>query len=265
MGFFSKEKCILCSAEAGALARTKLNNGSFLCSNCVAKTGLCQGFSLDSLKGLSLDEIKERIRIHAIDMDENSKRLSSFSATFKVGGYIWFDDNHNWFLFPKGTISPKIDNCYVFKYDEIVDFEVLEDGTIITKGGLGKALIGGALFGLAGAIAGGTSKKTKDVCTKLEIKITTNNSDRPIVYLNLLHAETKKNSFVYKQTSKTVQDILSKFQIVVDKLEQEKDILKNESSTIDVANEIKKFKELLDMGAITQEEFDAKKKQLLGL
>ena len=29
--------------------------------------------------------------------------------------------------------------------------------------------------------------------------------------------------------------------------------------------EIKKFKELLDMGAITQEEFDAKKKQLLGL
>ena len=31
------------------------------------------------------------------------------------------------------------------------------------------------------------------------------------------------------------------------------------------ADEIKKFKELLDMGAITQEEFDAKKKQLLGL
>lgn len=31
------------------------------------------------------------------------------------------------------------------------------------------------------------------------------------------------------------------------------------------ADEIKKFKELLDMGIITQEEFDAKKKQLLGL
>lgn len=32
-----------------------------------------------------------------------------------------------------------------------------------------------------------------------------------------------------------------------------------------VADELKKFKELLDLGAITQEEFDAKKKQLLGL
>ncbi len=34
---------------------------------------------------------------------------------------------------------------------------------------------------------------------------------------------------------------------------------------VNVADEIKKFKELLDMGAITQEEYDAKKKQLLGL
>ena len=31
-----------------------------------------------------------------------------------------------------------------------------------------------------------------------------------------------------------------------------------------VADELLKFKQLLDMGAITQEEFDAQKKQLLG-
>ena len=31
------------------------------------------------------------------------------------------------------------------------------------------------------------------------------------------------------------------------------------------ADELKKFKELLDMGAISQEEFDAKKKQILGI
>ena len=37
------------------------------------------------------------------------------------------------------------------------------------------------------------------------------------------------------------------------------------SQQTSAADEIKKFKELLDMGAITQEEFGAKKKQLLGL
>jgi hypothetical protein len=34
---------------------------------------------------------------------------------------------------------------------------------------------------------------------------------------------------------------------------------------VSAADELKKFKELLDAGVITQEEFDAKKKQLLGL
>ena len=37
------------------------------------------------------------------------------------------------------------------------------------------------------------------------------------------------------------------------------------AAPVSAADEIKKFKELLDIGAITQEEFDAKKKQLLGL
>ena len=34
---------------------------------------------------------------------------------------------------------------------------------------------------------------------------------------------------------------------------------------VSAADELKKFKELLDAGVLTQEEFDAKKKQLLGL
>jgi hypothetical protein len=37
------------------------------------------------------------------------------------------------------------------------------------------------------------------------------------------------------------------------------------SAPISAADELKKFKELFDMGVITQEEFDIKKKQLLGI
>ena len=39
----------------------------------------------------------------------------------------------------------------------------------------------------------------------------------------------------------------------------------NSNSTVSAADELKKYKELLDSGVITQEEFNAKKKQLLGL
>lgn len=37
------------------------------------------------------------------------------------------------------------------------------------------------------------------------------------------------------------------------------------STTADAFTEVKHYKELLDAGVITQEEFDQKKKQLLGL
>ncbi len=266
MGLFSKETCVLCGSEVGSLSRTKLNNGNFLCSECVAKVGISQGFSMDTLKGLSVDKIKKRIKQHEEDTKENLYRVSKFTPSYKVGGYVWFDDSNKWFVFPKGTFSSKIENCYVFKYDEIIDYEVLEDGTTITKGGFGKALVGGAVFGLAGAIAGGSSKKTKEICNKLEIKVTTRNQDRPVVYLNLINTQFKKDSLVYKTAYKSVQDVLSKFQIVLDQLEQEKGVNKKEiSKNVSTADEIKKFKELLDSGTITQEEFDVKKKELLNL
>ncbi|WP_242831373.1 SHOCT domain-containing protein [Desulfitobacterium dehalogenans] len=37
------------------------------------------------------------------------------------------------------------------------------------------------------------------------------------------------------------------------------------NTSLSAADEIKKYKELLDIGAISQDEYEAKKKQLLGL
>ena len=132
-------------------------------------------------------------------------------------------------------------------------------------------MIGGAVFGIAGAIAGGTSKKTKEICNKLEIKITTRNKDYPVVYINLINTEFKKDGLIYKTASKSVQTILSKFMIISDQLEQEangahetQSAPVNSAPALSAADEIKKYKELLDIGAITQEEFDKKKKELLG-
>ena len=57
---------------------------------------------------------------------------------------------------------------------------------------------------------------------------------------------------------KTISDLLIQRQ---DKREENKKTI----STNNNAEELKQYKELLDSGIITQEEFDAKKKQLLGL
>lgn len=165
-------------------------------------------------------------------------------------------------MWPKGAFHSKIDDSFVFKYEEILDFEVIEDGNTVTKGGLGKALVGGAIFGVAGAIVGGTSKKTNQICTQLQIKVKTKDSEHPVIYLNLINSSTKKDSWIYKQKSKQAQDIISKFKIIADKLSEGTET-PSEKKSFSIADEIKKFKELLDSGAIPQEEFDKKKKELL--
>ena len=49
------------------------------------------------------------------------------------------------------------------------------------------------------------------------------------------------------------------------RVKSESENLQVQQKAGNIAEELKQFKELLDMGIITQEEFDAKKKQLLGL
>ena len=67
----------------------------------------------------------------------------------------------------------------------------------------------------------------------------------------------KRTSDVATLVNKVVQDILER-----KKNENSTTIIQNQVSA---ADELLKMKQLLDAGIITQEEFDAKKKQLLGL
>ena len=68
---------------------------------------------------------------------------------------------------------------------------------------------------------------------------------------------SKKLKFYSCLNSKEVYDI------IIDLIKNEPFEEKNSYNSNTKA--IKEYKELLDMGAITQEEFDAKKKELLGL
>lgn len=70
--------------------------------------------------------------------------------------------------------------------------------------------------------------------------------------------------FSYAAANEFAQDVGKKIRAAFDEYRNHED--ENEAgSTVSVADELKKFKELLDAGIITQEEFDAKKKQLLAM
>lgn len=230
--FALKVECAICGKPTG-LNRHKTKDDKWVCPRCYK------------------EKLKFRDKAYKLTADE-VKNMGEFKATKKINNFIEIDDINK-----KILINKKI-----YNYNEIIDFELLEDGESIAKGGLGRALVGGALFGGVGAIVGGITggKKSKPICNSLKVKITINDINNPTVYVNFINTSTKKSSIIYRTEFDLAQKCLSTLQLIVNGNQEVK-----ETPIGSDADEILKFKNLLDQGIISQEEFEAKKKQLLGI
>lgn len=249
MGLFSKkETCCICNRNEGA---KKIANG-MVCNPCLAQCGpFIPPFGL---KNKSSEHILQAMQINA----RNNNLLTVYHCTRNVEKYFEIDEQHNFWKAP--CFLPNV----VFLYDEMVRFELLENGNPITKGGIGSAVVGGAIFGGVGAIVGSNvgKKKTKQEITEFRIKIVTKNPCYPEVYINFLNnGNVKQGGILYNSYSASAQQILSLLAIMADV----KSTPDNTASSNSAADEILKLKNLMDNGIITQAEFEQKKAQLLGL
>ena len=162
-------------------------------------------------------------------------------------------------------------NNFGYRYSDIVCFELIENGESVVSGGLGRALVGGALFGGVGAVVGGVTggKKSASICKNMQIKVTVNNINNPVVYI-MFYTDSadpwglRKDDKKYVRLFASAQECLSIFQLICEskKNTTNKSLVGNYVSG---ADEILKFMELLDKGIITQDEFEHKKRQLLEL
>lgn len=254
-----KKECVCCGKTVGALtAKIKIADG-VVCNKCWEAAGYTTDLaSIASGGNLTATEFMTRYEAKQAET-ENAKL---FTPTKSIGAFVAFDDNSNTLRITH--ISGFKTTYELFDYAQIVDFELLEDGESITKGGLGRAVVGDVLFGGIGAVVGGVTagKKTKGVCTSLRIKLTIRNDYRQTAYIDFINSQIKTDSALYKKVRNEAQEALSVLQLSVDKVNHQDTVNAPASSA---ADELLKFKQLLDMGAITQDEFDIKKKQLLGL
>ena len=193
-----------------------------------------------------------------------ANNLINFMPTKKFGKYLYLDENNKKLTIPQGLLIKRINSQKIYNYNDIVSFELIEDGNSISEGGIGNAIVGGVLFGGIGAIVGSnTGHKYKQTCTNLKIKITLNNINNPVEYITFINTEIKKDSQLYKNSINMAQKIISILQIIC---ETNKNInITQPITTPSISNidEIKKYKNLLDCGAITEEEFQIKKQELL--
>lgn len=103
-----------------------------------------------------------------------------------------------------------------YDFDDLISYELLEDDSVVTSGGVGQALIGGAIFGAAGAIAGGiTGKRTqKKKVDSLYIKVTLNSFSSPCLMIPLITKSIKTSSKEYQAAFNEAHQILSTLDVI---------------------------------------------------
>ena len=152
-------------------------------------------------KELELKERKNFIK------EENKRRRTAFKKTKSFIG-ISFDEI---------TETFKINTNYfnVFKFDELVDYNLIENGQTVVQGGvsLKRAAAGGILLGGAGMIIGGLTgkKKIEDHATEIKIEFKVKGLNEGTYEINLLSKPIKKDTLTYRGTIMTAKDIISFF------------------------------------------------------
>ena len=139
----------------------------------------------------------------------------------------------------------------IYSFDEVAgyDSDTPDDLTVTeTKGGIGRAVIGAAVAGPVGAIVGATTAKTETRKGRSKESVS--------IHFALPLGESNLPTTVYPGG-------MTAF------LKSCKGSPEQPQGTAPAApcsaDELLKFKQLLDMGAITEAEYNAKKSQLLGL
>lgn len=111
----------------------------------------------------------------------------------KVNPFCWTQEIEP-LLFDEAHNMIQDDDNHFYRFEDIKDVEILEDGDTIMGGTVGQALIGGIVLGQAGNIAGTVTKKnTSSTVNSLDVKIS----------LNALEGSGYTYSFLKKSCAKT--------------------------------------------------------------
>lgn len=129
--------------------------------------------------------------------------------------------------------------------------------------GVKRAVVGGILAGTAGAIVGASTAKnsSKQLANMLKIKVVID----PNTQVRYVHFDVKglaKDTVAYRAAYKNAQQVMAMLG-EIEQYNKQQNANPADEKVISIPEQIKEYKSLLDCGAITQEEYDIKKKELL--
>lgn len=158
------------------------------------------------------------------------------------------------------------DKQNVYGFDNIVNVEIAVDGNSVASPSLGGAIVGGVLFGGAGAIVGSSNKTINKKIQNISLKVFVDDLKNPFHKLDFYSGiAVDPSSPVIVSTLKEINEWYSRFLNIIEKKKTLSASTNSNGGNGSVADEIAKLSSLLKDGVISQDEFDAAKKKLLGL
>ena len=130
------------------------------------------------------------------------------SRSIFVGQYETFfvdDINKKWFV-----LNLDGSESTIYNYNDIIGYEVYEDGNCILQSRSGRAAVGGLLFGTTGAIIGASGQRNMvNTCRVLQVRISVNNLVQSEQVIKIIQEPTTKQSIVYTAAIEKAKEIVS--------------------------------------------------------
>ena len=269
MGLFEKKECALCGGKAGLLTRYKIVDGDFICGDCRRKMSQ----NTDGIGNMTVEDVQEQIRIK----EENDER---FQNGFTISRQFDFDQRHPMMAVndSSGEFAILTDiNPDIFSFDMVTSYNVDLNTAVLTEEERQKDT--GLMGVLEYLLSDKFSSRYPDMprcpsgCKVTGMYFNINFGDNPFNADNMRIDMLPGWSTSEMEVDKAYRCANDMYQCFKEyKTGRRAAAAPVQSSApspaaggVDALDQIKKLKELLDMGAITPDEFEAKKKEYLGL
>jgi len=270
MGLFDKPivNCGVCNREIGKTEKRWKTKDGYMCAECVSPFLIHGprafiGNSAEELKVMRKDEVVAR-EFWA----NNKKEYDELNPSRSIEDILFIDDvKKKWYIkrVEDGKFTFYLDENRryppVFKFTDISEISMsLGDKTITSTSvtrkdkGIRKVVVGGVIGGATGAIVGGMMARGKTNTQIVEVQS---------YFVNVLINGTESPISILVGNERSAKEIHNAFLSMIPNNVIGKEI--KPGSETSNADELRKFKGLLDDGIINKEEFEAKKKQILGL
>lgn len=267
MGLFTNNKkaCPICGEGTPRLLATQIADNTPLCSDCAAKISMVN----TKVSQLSVEALKE----HLAKREENAKYLEDTFRPNKKIPIGWtklnVDEGNKMFTIPL-NICGDTKNPPVFKFEELIGYELFEDEYVIerfNRGDMAPLYTPIAYTPMFRANYNDKDETPQNISRSFRLKLYLSNPCWDMVESSGGTASGSELNFQrdYNKHLSELRMVTTAIAAIIG-VGVVSEIGNTEHSNVNnIADDLKKFKELLDGGIITQEEFNAKKKQLLDI